>query len=449
MRPRTANIDKDLLKSVQSTAQQSAADGGRLPAKDDQPLVFKYSESKATGVWLNKTRMLGFSRLGATVANYMGGQKMHSPWRKASAIMGLISNISYFIWGQSNEGRVRELEIAHGAWTHQGDRVVQEMEGKLSDAGKLQLESIFTAAELSGGAVKIDFDSSSKKTLLSVKQEHFGRLQESMHALVNNRVEAIERIQDETSLLRDESGKNIQAISLDHLPEPTINAMKRIIETEWNIPVSIANQANGRWMQIPAAHQDQFIDRRTPALGRLANHIGVRALQEQPGNFWESLINPGKFPIQFGTNVGGILSNVFRIVATASEAGELLKDKKTGGVKMSVPQTKDMFGTVLSQLAYIIESQRELNTTVAAPHVIQGLDSKDKDGFAGSLKRAADNPMVSSMPFKFATLYMRTTYVQDLYKNKAEGAKEMMVATFFDYLTTAISAFTRKTDYGR
>ncbi len=423
------------------------------PKSKDLPLVFAYSESKATGMWLTKTHLLGLSRLAATSTQWWVGKGLGSGWRMASSIMGLVSNISYFVWGESNKGRTRELEIAHGVWKEEKGLMTTSMQGELPKATLLQIESIMASAELPPGVVKTHYDKKNSETRLEVKAEHFNTLQEGMKRVLDDRIEAISVLQNPDRIRMN--GTRVQSINRDGMSDGVVNSLKHVVEGEWNVPTNIALQADGRWMHIPSQYQEAFMRQKSPDLSRLNTHIKVPSLQEQPSNFWESLVNPGKFPMQFGILVGGIISNVLRLVAAATEANK----SRDGGYNGKLPETSDMIGTVISQVAYIIEGQREMHLTLPKPSVIEGI-TEEKSGLGKAFQSFSNNPMIASLPMKGATIYLRNKYADGL-ATKFESdpsmdpgkAKQVVqaakVSVFFDMVTALISMTTRKTDYGR
>lgn len=448
MRTGAPVIDPSLLNTSKINTTEPRANSGTLVQNTDKPLVFKYSESKTAGVWLNKTRMLGMSRLAATAAQFKAGMDIKSPWRMASAVMGLFSNISYFIWGHGASNSARELEVTHGDWKAEGDKMIQTMPGKLSKPGLLQLESVLEAAEVTSDAVKTNYDAKLNQTSVEIRTEHFDLMQRSMSALLDDRMQAIAALQDTGRIRFSATNSNeIQSLNIDGLSEGTITALKRITVSEWNIPINIAQRSDGRWIDVPQEYRQEFTAQRSPELARFANRFKVRALPEQPSNFWDTIIHPGKYPVQFGTVVGGITSNVLRLIAAVTETGKV-EEHEEGATRVKIPQRHDMIGTVISQLAYIIEAQREIYSPRKTAPVIDELNPKHQSPLAKAFSDFSNNPMIASMPLKVATLYSRTMFVRDL-PGDHKGKSFLAISTFFDYITTGISATMKKTDYGR
>lgn len=423
-------VDSSLLETAKTRATEPGADGGTLAKENDKPLIFAYSESKAHGVWLNKSRMLGLSRLAATGATGFSGYKDKSNWRVAAFYVGLIANLSYFVWGAGNSGRVRELELAHGDWKEENGRMVQSVQGALPKEAIDQVEAIINSAELAPGSIKISYDKGVTK--LSVQKEQFELLQKRMQALLDSRIDAVKALQDPARAIaaNDKGALPIGAIDLDGLPESTVQSLKRIIEVEWEIPTFTQQEATGRRLHIPVEHQARFMEHKSPEFARLPQHMKLAKLQEQPAGFWEAIVHPEKYPMQFGNNVGGLTVNVLRIIG----------DAKGDATSNGKPLIDLILASVISQMAYIIEGQREIKNGLHAPSAVEDKKLNAVDHF---LAKASEHPMASSVPFKAGSLYFR---IRDVIEHHSVGRG---IATFFDFVTAGISIGIKKTDYGR
>ncbi len=409
------------------------------------PLVFKFSEADVAGAgpWLNKLRIINFSRFAATASTGFSGFKEKSSLRFWGAIVGTYSNIINIVFGSKKGAIAGTLQMAAGEWKDEGEWKTQAIQGKMPNEILAEVEEILNDSKVPPKSVQID--STPKGASIKIKSNYFDQIQSHLHQKLYARQAALNVLHDTNRMTLGTAEGLVSAISLSGLSENAIKEVESVLEREWRVPVYVTQDSGqASVLHIPPESQARFAEKNKTLTENNISSITVRRKYESPSGVFEAILRPDKYPFQNGLLVGGILANAMRIYAGLK--GDELSQYQ--------PIKKEIEGSVISMLAYFIEAQREISVQkdLYAPTT-----RKSDEGEINNLANKTfgilnERPLLAAAPMK---AWMIINRAQDALTKKLDKKTGQLrrddwkvVGTSFDALSAILTATMQKSDYG-
>lgn len=428
-----------------ATVSEPNADNAALSAAAPAPLVFRFSKSEAKSVngFFNAGRMAMVPALIGTFATGKSAIDKSNGMRLAASILGMYANIMEFFFSSERQPTLGELSLTHGAWTHKNDTMHAEMQGKLPDQAKVEIDRILDHATLPKNSIVVGYDKKRDRTIISVADAVFPDLQKQMRETLRYRQEAVGALLDPArrcDTMSSDGKTVVTGIGLDGMSVPQIHALQTLLKHDLDIASDIRIEEAHHRLQIEAKDQSKFSDFAAPYLKERANAIRIGNTNQDdytPG-FIETLTRPDKHPKQHGLLIGAIASNALRIGAGFKA------EKMNNGTMQRSPL--ESYSSIWSMLTYLIDympEKRRHNDSLVA-----GVQSS-YSGLEGGLHQVGDylneRPLLASMVLKVPTVAMR---LRDAF---APGKDDMpkKIGAIMDGVRAVMTATLHKGDYGR